>query len=230
MELSAILETIYQDYGVSNSDFPPATVERLVTKALKKLSEYYPFPVLTSMVTVAGQTRYTVTHTGLIKLKKVYYCQGYSPSTDVWKDPDLPQSAQQGLSTYYPSQTHEFIMRMELIKKLNPSDGEIIAHDTFDLIPTPATSGEVVYYEYLRARTIGEVSDLFEEDILGLVVYYAGEKSAQQSILGQAGNRYQFERRGNVTADGVTVKTPQEVRKGQLDILVANIQRKMMSL
>jgi hypothetical protein len=164
-------------------------------------------------------------------LKKVYYRQGYSEA-DLFGDTDIQSAtiSTMPMSTFAPSLSVEMIARLELMRKIYPCDGEIVDHNSFDLIPTPDESGNLVYYEYERYRTIDEVPDMFEEDIIKLVFYYLGEKEAQKALLNPQGNKYNFDRRGNIGAPQSQNDLLQNSRNKQLDDITKSIKTKVMKI
>lgn len=227
MLLETILDILRTDYGLSATTYDNAMLTRMINKAVKTISEYYPLVEIGHINTVAGQTRYTVTDSNLIKLKQVYYTQ---ESTSLFNDPEIKTNLDisSSLSTFYPSQTVELIQRLDIIRKLNPKDAEIVAADKFDLIPTP-TSVVTVYYEYEKYRTITEIPDMFEDDLINLVFYKLGDKTFKESAYLQGGNKYNFDRRGNISVDKETVDGVKN-RNSAYNEIIKSIKLKVMKL
>lgn len=227
MLLATILDILRTDYGLSASTYPNDTLTRMVNKAAKIISEYYPMVEIGHIHTVAGQTRYSITDTGLIKLKSVYYTQ---ETTTLFNDPDIKTSLDvaSSLSTFYPSQSVELIQRLDMIRKLNPRDAEIVAADKFDLIPTP-TSVVTVYYEYEKYRAITDIPDMFEDDLINLVFYKLGDKTFKDSAYLSGGNKYNFDRRGNISVDKDAVDGVKN-RNNAYKEIIKSIKMKVMKL
>ena len=227
MLLATILDILRTDYKLSATTYDNTTLTRQINKAIKKISELYPESSIAYITTVINQTRYTVTHSDLLKVKQVFYCQD-SVNTNPFNDSDIKTSLPMNLSTFYPSQSLEFIQRLDVLRKLNPADAEIVSTNKFDLIPTP-TVVKNVYYEYERYRVITEIPDMFEEDLIELVFYYLGDKSFKESTFLQGGNKYQFDRRGNVSIEKEVVDGVKQ-RKSTYDNIIKNIKLKVMKL
>lgn len=226
MQLATIIDILRTDYKLSASTYDNTTLTRMINKAVKTISELYPFVDVSYITTVPNQTRYSITNSSLIKIKAVYYSQ--ESITDVFGDADIKVSMPQNLSTFYPSQTVELIQRLEIIRKLNPSDADIVAADKFDLIPTP-TEVKKVYYEFERYRSITEIPDMFEDDLINLVFYNLGDKTFKDAAYLQGGNKYNFDRRGNISVDKGTVDGAKQRRDMHTDI-IKSIKLKVMKL
>lgn len=226
MLLTTILDILRTDYKLPIATYDDTSLTRMINKAVKTISEYYPSLDVSYITTVPNQTRYSVTLASLIKIKNVYYSQ--ETIDDPFNDPDIKTSMPETLSTFYPSQTVEFIQRMDIIKKLNPSDADIVASDKFDLIPTP-TSVKKVYFEYERYRTIEEIPDMFEDDLINLVFYKIGDKTFKESAFLQGGNKYNFDRRGNISIDKETVDGAKQ-RRDTYNEIIKSIKLKVMKL
>lgn len=228
MELTALLESIRELYALDEVTYPEDTLTKHINRGIKKISELYPASELDHTHTVKDQTRYTVTHEGLIKLRQIYYRQGFQ-SIDMFGDVDIQSSVNPSttLSTFAPSQSVELVARLELLRKIYPSDGVIVDHVTFDLIPTPDIAGDPVYYEYDRYREIDEIPDMFEEELTALMFYYYGEAPAQKALLNPQGNKYFFDRRGNNQVVTNQNELLQSSRKTQFDGIIKGIKNKI---
>jgi hypothetical protein len=224
-EIIAELRTLW---GLPTTDYPDSKLTVLIDKARKKLSEYYPELELAYTTTVSGQTLYTVTHTTLIALKQIYY-QSSVDKTSMFNDPDIRESLPTEDSTFSLSRGFEFIQRLKTMQELYPSEGVIKTHNKFELLPTPSQSGIRVYYEYARYRTLAEIPTLFEEDIQALVMFYIKDIQYKKSSRLQAGNRYDFDRRGNIK-EGSTGGNEEKQHAQIEEDIVKNIKLKVMKL
>lgn len=219
MNQTAIITKLRDEYGFSSTtDYPDSKLIAYINSALYKISEIYPKILRDYVTTVVDQTRYSITKTGLMGIKAVYYCQ----SSEI-----IPVLSSD--STYRNSRQMASVIDMEIASKLTPSGAEIISHDTFDLIPTP-TEIENVYYDYKVVRTLAELPDNFEEDILDLVAHKNADVKFKKSNTnsGMAGNPYKFDRRGNITEEPTSmVVETQKALKTDLDNIVRRIQTKV---
>jgi hypothetical protein len=186
-------------YGLSVADFPDDTLETLVAAGLKKISVIYPAHEMSYVSVVAGQTRYSVSHTGLIRIKEVYYPKDYND--DPFGDA-IPESLDMTAGSL--SRSYEFLARMKLMNEIYPFEGRIVDHQTFDLLPTPDVGGTRAYYEYLRYRTLAEMPDLFEDDLIEYVFFIIKDKAFKKQAV-SSGDGYNFDRRGNISVDKETV-------------------------
>jgi predicted nucleic-acid-binding protein len=230
-----ILTTLRDVYGmqVSNYDEQDPMVV-YINKAVQKLSEYYPEVELDFVLTVANQTRYSVNAPvipTLLKVKKVYYTFDDSLNS-LFNDPDIKVGGSSaGMGSFSPSAGFERVYRLEMLRKLTPKDANIISHDKFDLIPTPDTSDQKVYYEYERYRTIAEVPKLFEDDIIELIFFFMGDKVYKKEVVSQGGNMFNFDRRGNIEkSKGSEQVDTYRQRKTALGDIVKAIQTKVMKI
>jgi hypothetical protein len=227
MTVADLILELRETYGLDVATYSDAFLTKQLTKAAKKISQYYPLMDSSYVVTVVDQTRYTVAPTSLMKVTAVYYDQGLQ-LTDFTGNVDYQQKIQEQ-STFMPSQSFELIQRLKLLKELNPSGVEIINNDSFDLIPTPIEADIKVYYEYAKYRTTTQIPDIFEEDMYALVIYNLGEKETQKSLI-NSGNKYFFERRGNTTVEKGSVEVLAKSRESQLNVIVKSIKQKAMAL
>jgi hypothetical protein len=231
MDNASLISTLRTLYGVDPANYSDSFLTSQISRSVQKISQYYPEIETSYITTVKDQTRYTVTHTGLIKVKYVYYNQGetYNDifSTLEW-DERYHTSVQ--ISTFASSRSYELIQRLKLIRELYPSQGDIVSYNKFDLLPTPIQDGIKVYYDYEKFRDVTTTPDIFEEDVFALVFYYLGEKEFQKFMVSQSGNKYFFERRGNVQVNDSEQKMQLEVRKDQLGTVLKSIKEKVMKL
>lgn len=230
MDLDSIKTTLDTVYGINSGTIPDGTnLDAVINQAIKKISIYYPEIELTSLETVKNQTRYTVTDTNLIRVKRVYY--GYTFIDDSF-DGQIKQSCPEisSGSTYSISRKMTDVFERANLKKLYPYGADIISYNKFDLIPTP-TSVETVYYEYERYRLISEVPDIFEEDVIELIFYYMEENEYKRSTLTNSGNIFQFDRRGNNTQlSSDDIATKNEERRIRLQMIEKSIKTKLLKL
>jgi len=168
-----ILDELRQEYSLNVTSYPDVLLNRLILRAVNFISEYYPNKEMSSLETVAEQTRYTVNVSDLIKVTKVYYTDLLS-SENVFGDPELPSNSPLNNigSTFAISQGFEFIKRIEMLKTLYPKAGEIVDNKKFDLIPTPIKNGIVIYFEYDKYRVIEDLPDTFKEELIELIFYF----------------------------------------------------------
>ena len=227
-----ILDELRQEYSLSVTSYPDALLNRLILRAVNFISEYYPNKEMSSLETVADQTRYTVNVSDLIKVTKVYYTDLLS-SENVFGDPELPSNSPLNNigSTFAISQGFEFIKRIEMLKTLYPKAGEIVDNKKFDLIPTPIKSGIVIYFEYDKYRVIEDLPDTFKEELIELIFYFLADNQIKSKLATSGGNQYNFERKGNITIDSPqntqsTFKTHQENKER----IIKNIQMKVMKM
>jgi hypothetical protein len=222
MLLDDLLNKFRDVYGLSVSEYPDDVLETLVNDAVKKISILYPAHEMSYVTTVAGTTRYAVTHTSLIRLKEVYY-----PKT-AESDPfgtEIPESVNMNVGEL--SRNYEFLARMKLMNEIYPFEGRIVDHRTFDLLPTPTTASRA-YYEYVRFRTLAEMPDLLEDELFEYVFFIVKDKAFKKQST-SAGDGYNFDRRGNISVEKETV----DGNKAHYQIEEAikkNIKKKVMML
>jgi hypothetical protein len=227
---SADILTILRDlYGLTTSNYPDDPLMIFINKAVKKLSEFYPECEIDYIETVANQTRYTITEDNLLKLKHVYYTHDDSLNS-LFNDPDVKTNEISKISTFQPSREFEKVYRLETLRRLAPKDAEIIAHNKFDLIPTPTTSGDKVYYEYERYRTLAEVPDIFEDDILDLIFYFLAQKEYRRQTSVDGGHVFNFDRRGNIEKDKSAAEQNYDLRRKELKDIQKSIEIKAMKM
>lgn len=220
---SDVIAKLRSSYGFSDiAAYPDATLIDLIQSALNKISEYYPLIERSSLSTVAGQTRYTVSKTGLFGIKEVFYSADSGGSS----------GSIESNSTFRNSSNFVRIMDMEIAAHLQPSGAEIVSYDTFDLIPTPE---EVitVYYDYKKIRALTDLPDIFEDDVYAIALNtFAMEKFRKATASnGMGGNPYKFDRRGNITEDAAnTVSETKKTITTDLADIVKSIQMKVMKL
>ena len=127
------------------------------------------------------------------------------------------------------SRAYEFIARLKLLNELYPADGLIVDHCTFDLLPTPSTTGLKVYYEYHRYRAITEIPEVLGDEVRDLVMFFLKDIAFKQRTVITGGDGYQFDRRGNVKLEKEVVdaqKNHASVEKAIID----SIKYKVMKL
>lgn len=224
MDISTIIARLREDCGFGDVlKYTDVKLTLYINDALKKISEIYPLLVRDKITTVIDQTNYTITKTGLLGIKQVFY--DICPTS-------LGTSPLDVGSTFSNSQSLTNIMNLEIAKKLQPSGAEIKSFNSFDLIPTP-TSVFDVYYEYKRVRGISEIPEQFEEDIYALVTHNVSSLQYQKSntLLNSSTNPFKFDRRGNATetASSSHVETLKAFKDTLSDIL-KNIKTKAMKL
>lgn len=222
LSLDTLISKLREDYGFGDATlFTDDKLTEKINDAIKIISQYYPALEMAYLMTIADQTRYKIEHTNLIGLKKVYYSIRETSELNLL-DPG---------STYQNSSNLARIMNMEIASKLSPSDGQVVSHDTFDLIPTP-TEAIKVYYEYKRIRNISEIPDQFEEDLLNLIVNKHSRLVYKKTQINSgSSNPYAFDRRGSVTEKSSTTKVDMEKSfKTEYDDIISSIRAKVMKL
>lgn len=225
-----IISLLRDVYGLKEAVYPTANLTLLITQAIKKLSIYFPEVVLTYTTTVKDQTRYTVTHTSLIKVKEVYW--GHNENyTDMFCDPEIPELiVADDVASYLPSLQYANMQQIEMLRTLNPKAADIVDYNSFDLIPTPDVAGDKVYYEYDKFRTITNTPDMFEDDIALMVVWYLGQKQYISESSTQGGNNYQFDRRGNVQKNASIASSMYKQRQDEYNDIIKGVQKKLMGI
>lgn len=199
MILDDIITKIRDVYGLSSSEKSDDQLTTLIDAARKKVSVLYPFNELTSTTTVAGTTRYSVSHTDLIRLKEVYYPRSVESSPFGTEIPDSISISVGDISRHY-----ELIARLKLMTEVYPTEGRIVDHNQFELLPTPETTGSKVWYEYLRYRTLAEIPDIFEDDLIAYMFFLIKDGAFKKRSMTE-GDGFMFDRRGNIKVDAETV-------------------------
>ncbi len=201
-------------------------LDNIIARAIRKLSEFYPFLETSSIFTISNQTRYTINHSDLIKLENVYYNSPYSVNS--FGDSDIIDIRKHG--GFSLSQQITDIYEHETQRRIKPVDARIVSNDTFDLIPTPTTI-ETVYYEYSRYRTIDEIPRIFEDELIALVIYYKNDPTYQNNRSANNGNVFNFDRRGNTTeSSSFTPQNAYDLRKDELKSICDDIKKKVNKL
>jgi hypothetical protein len=216
-----IITKLREDYGFADpSATPDSKLVEYITSALNRISEYYPKIERDFVLTIPDTTRYTITKTGLIGIKEVFYSTGAG-------------SAGGASSTLYANSSQfASIMDMEIQAHLTPSGSEVVSFNTFDLIPTPEEVLKV-YYDYKMIRTLTDLPDIFEEDIYTLITNNVSTMKFRKSTStsGAGGNPYKFDRKGNISEEPSSVMAEtQKTLKVDLDSIIDNIKRKVMRL
>lgn len=229
---AGIIDELRVEYSLKVENYATSLLERLILRAVNFISEYYPNKELNSFTTIKDQTRYTLNDSGLIKVTKVYYTDLISTDT-LFNDTDIPINNQiRNIgSTFAISQGFELIKRLEMLKELYPKVGEIVDNKKVDLIPTPASSGTIIYYEYDKYRVIEDIPDIFKDDLIELVFYYLADNQIKSKLATAGGNQYTFERKGNISVD--SPQNTQNIVKTQADKkkeIIKSIQAKVMKM
>ena len=230
MDLASLKTTLSDVYGLDESSLPDGTdLDAIINQAVKKISIYYPELEITSLQSVVNQTRYVVTHTGLMKVNEVFYNPDNISTTF---NNEIPTQgcgiAPQG--TYSPSMATAQIYEKETMRRLYPYGADIVSFNKFDLIPTP-TSVDTVYYEYHRYRTIDEIPDIFEEDLIELVYFFMEENTYKRSKIENGGNIFAFDRRGTITDDTAgSAESKHKIRQETIVNTVKEIKLKVLRL
>ena len=228
MTSEEIISELRNIWGLTAVDYPDATLSLLITKSRNKISEYYPELELTYTTTVADQTQYTVANDNLIKLKHVYYTDS-ADVDNVFSDPEIKQNVKIKNDTFSFSTGFELIQRIKMLKQLYPVEGVIIKHNKFDLLPTPSTTGNKIYYEYERVRTLAEIPEMFKDDIIDLILFYIKDVQYKKMARLQGGNKYRFDRRGNNTEIANPVNEEKE-HQNILTSIIKSIKEKVIKL
>jgi len=231
MDIDTLKETLRDVYGLDDASLSEGvSLTSMINQAVKKISTYYPEIELTSTSSVANQTRYTVSHSNLITLKEVYYSDGGGGTTDVFGSSIKVTAESYSDSTFTNSRKLTSDMERANLRKFYPYGADIVSYNKFDLIPTP-TSVSTIYYEYSRYRTIEEIPDLFEEDIIELVYFYLEEQEFKNNRLTSSGNVFQFDRRGNSTTSSASeLEMKSRTRNDKLKSIENSIKMKVMKL
>lgn len=228
-----ILDIIASDYQL-DAAYGETYQKQQIESARKKFSEYYPEKGVGYIPTVADQTRYKVEDEDagdLIKLTKIYYgkdtCETVADGiiNSIAQERGIPDMK----STFMPSSGFEFVQRMQILSMLVPAEGFIVSHNKFDLIPTPTTSGDRVYFEYDSFRALEDFPDIFIEDFVSWVLFKITDRSFKNAQMKQGGNKYNFDRRGNVSVDNESVSAREDHEKYQKSI-IDSVKRKAMSI
>jgi len=230
MTNAQIISLLRDVYGLKEAAYPTATLEKVITQAVKKVSIYFPEIILAYTTTVKDQTRYTVTHTSLIKVKEVFW--GLSENAnDIFGDAEIPELIiTNEMSSFLPSMQYASMQQVEMLQMLNPRAADIVDYNAFDLIPTPDTTGDRVYYEYEKFRTITNIPDLLEDDLALLVIWYLGQKQYIGEVSTSGGNNYQFDRRGNIQKTANIASAMYKQRQDEYNDIIKNIQKKLMGI
>lgn len=223
MIVDDIITKLRDVYGLSSSEFSDDKLTTLIDAARKKVSALYPFNELSSTTTTSGVTRYAVSHTDLLRLKEVYYPRSVESSPF---GNEIPESI--SLSVGDISRNYELLARLKLMTEVYPTEGRIIDHNHFELLPTPDTTGSKVWYEYLRYRTLAELPDMFEDDLIGYVFFIVKDASFKKRSMSE-GDGFMFDRRGNVKVDVETVDGD-KAHAAIEDKIMKSIKTKVMML
>lgn len=223
MTLNEFKDLLSSLYNIDSGNIPQ--LDDIINRAIRKISEYYPYLETSSITTVANKTRYNVYHDNLIKIENIYY--GSPFVTNPFGDSDIPDIRRSG--GFSLSQQITDIYEHETQRRIKPVDARIVSSDTFDLIPTPTTA-ETIYYEYARYRDMEEIPRIFEDELIALVIYYKGDPSYQVSRVTNNGNVFNFDRRGNTTESSVTPQTAYDLRKSELESICTEIKKKVNKL
>ena len=224
MNEATFLENLSDLYNIDDSSVEH--LDKIIDRAVKKISEFYPYPEFSHVETVINQTRYTINNDDIIKITEVHYRQVLS--SNPFNDSDVPNlinpSGSNNLSRQLSDQ-----MELEINNKFNPTGARIVSSNIFDLIPTPECV-ESVYYEYDRYRTISEIPVLLEEEMFALVFYFKNDSSYQTSRSENNGNVFNFNRRGNATESDMSSGDFNDLRSDELKSIEGNIKKKVIKL
>lgn len=230
MDLTTFKTTLENVYGLDESNIPDGmSLDSIINQAVKKISQFYPKLVINSLQSVKNQTRYTVSDDNLIRVTDVYY--NGSISADVF-DGEIKNNMNNLLlnGTFSTSMATANIYEKETMRRLYPYGADIISHNEFDLIPTP-TSVATVYYEYERYRTMAEIPDIFEENMVDLVFFYLEEGVYKRNKVDTGGNIYAFDRRGNIAENSASdAESKHKIRVETIKNIENSIKMKVMKL
>lgn len=225
MDNNLVNELLCDRYGMTEENTP--LLSDMLRRAINCISEIFPYMETGSISTVINQTRYTLNLADdvLIKITSVFY--NTPPTNNVFNDPDIPV---EGLP-YGSSLSQRFtdVFEHETRRRLKPVDARIVNTNQFDLIPTPQDV-RTVYYEYARYRTIEEIPQILEEELFSLILFYSNDAVYQKKRKESNGSVFDFDRRGNTKEKTSDVKTDVEARKAELDLIKADIKKKVNSL
>lgn len=202
-------------------DLEEGVNEKIIAQCVKKISEEYPNTEQNFTLTVAGQNNYQVSHNGLIKLTEVYYSTTYSP--------EFVNSYDYSTSNSISLQFTEIYER-ELREKLNPSGANIYSHDKFELVPPPTQSDIKVYYEYESYRSLEEIPEIFQDDLIRLFFYYERENSFRSSLRVNNGNQFKFDRRGNIQDTSDSSQSETVKREEEYSNIIKSIRNTVMKI
>lgn len=221
MELANLKETFLDIYGV---DLDEGTSMKVLERCIKRISEEYPKVEQDYIETVAGQTSYVIVKANMIKVSNVFYSK--VPAAD---EEFVPSCS----NTVHGSRSLSFqfteIYEREIYNRLNPVDGSIVAHDRVELIPPPDIDGAKIYFEYESYRTIEEIPEIFQDELVNLFFFYERENEMRKNQRANSGNVFQFDRRGNIQ----NTSTPEDAikqRDAEFKNILKNIRTVIMKL
>lgn len=235
MNVSDLILKFREDLKIDESMMSDDDITRFINKSAKKISEYFPSRSLSYVTTVKDQTRYSVNVSGLLRIVEVYYdgVDTRLPVTNFFNTGFSRQFDSGNMSTFALSSNMEFVQRLETLKKMLPVCAQIIDYNTFDLIPTPGADGINVYYEYETYKAITQIPEIFEDEVVALVMYYANEGEYLKKVSNPSRNTYNFDRRGNNTTGGNAsseFSVEMKNRKDTYNGIVKEIKRKVIKM
>lgn len=221
MELANLKETFLDIYGV---DLDEGTSMKVLERCIKRISEEYPKVEQDYIETVAGQTSYVIVKANMIKVSNVFY--SHIPTADEEFIPSCSNIVHGSRSLSF--QFTEIYER-EIYNRLNPVDANIVAHDRVELIPPPNIDGAKIYFEYESYRTIEEIPEIFQDELVNLFFFYERENEMRKNQRANSGNVFQFDRRGNIQ----NTSTPEDAikqRDAEFKNILKNIRTVIMKL
>lgn len=221
--LTAKFKTIY------DIDLTTGENQIYLAQAIRTISVEYPKEMQDSVDSIKGQSRYTVSPQSLIKVNHVYYNRkvGNVSGNDigVYGFP-MPQRA----SYYRNIDRYCDIHEERLYDDLNPYNGVILSHDTFDVLPAPNADGIKIYYDYDAYRSLAEIPDIFEECLFDLFNFYSREGEYQKNKAKNNGNSFYFDRRGMGTNKQLSDGEYQDVHGDEIKNITNKIRLIAMKL
>jgi hypothetical protein len=226
MDIDVVTGILSERYGITLENTP--SLNDMIRRSVNYISVLFPILESGTVTTEKNKTRYTAEipeeHV-LIKIKEVFY--NSPPASNVFNDPDIPV---EGLP-YGQSLSQRFtdVFEHETRRRLKPVDARIVNTNQFDLIPTPQDV-RTIYFEYERYRTIDEIPQLLEEELMALIMFYSNDESYQKQRKENNGSVFEFDRRGNTKDKSMDIKTDVESRKIELNLIKDDIKKKVQSL
>ena len=227
MDANEIMAKFQSIYGV---DITQAPASFAYEKAIKTISEAYPKVLQGYVESIAGQTVYEVSDSGLIKVVTVFYdakTQSAEPVNyehlETMPD-DIKRSGYSLNGEYSLIGNYVDIYSDRLYNKMNPVDAKIIDYNRFECVPAPKNSGIRIYYEYNAYRTIEEIPDAFEDCLFDWFSFYDRDGDVRAYLKRNNGNQFTFDRRGMGQLQGESVTSYQDTREFEMKTLKSHLR------
>lgn len=223
MNKDTLVTEFNEIYGVDITESPN---DIYFDQSIRVISEAYPKISQGSVISVAGQERYTADVNDIIKLRQIFYnkdVKQHNPSNTNFGT-DMLNVLDSSVTQSSIMEAYTNLYTKHLWSKIIPYEANVLDYCNFELLPAPDYDGVEIPYEYEAYRTIEEIPEIFKPILFDLFSFFERDGQYKQALKANNGNNFYFDRRGMGVSETNRKDERQIARTVEYNTIIHNLQ------